>query len=216
MSAPFWTPAKSPELTVAENTRAGYWEAPRAYWSEWDEGWISGLRMPGIVSVSTTKACRLAVKKTPGSHGANSSILAMEPGEIRFRFLMWTPGHLNEYENVVSLILNTLNKSTTGKKQRPTARQLSTAFDVKHPSLAIHRIFSAYFIDFQLPEKGPRTGTMQAGIRMQEFLPLTNNTATRAIKAAMPDNNFAGIPIAAPPSSIAPQNPATNEGASRP
>ena len=216
MAAPFWIPPAAPELTAGELSQSGYWEAPRAYWSEWDTASIGGLRLPGLVAVSTSKACRLVQKKTPGSHGASPSILAMEPGEIRFRMTMWHPQHLIEYEDVVNLILNTIGKSMAGKKQRPNARQLSTAFDVKHPSLAIHRIFAAYFVDFQLPERSGTTGTMQAGIRMQEFLPLSNNTAPRAIKAAMPDNNFAGIPIATPPSSLAPQNPATNPEASAP
>jgi hypothetical protein len=129
---------------------------------------------------------------------------------------MWTPQHLVEYEDVVNLVLNTIGKSMSGKKQRPNARQLSTAFDIKHPYLAMMRIFSAYFIEFQSLEKGSTTGMMTGGIRMQEFLPLSNNTAPRAIKAAMPDNNFAGIPVASPPSSMAPQNPATNPEASAP
>lgn len=216
MAAPFWIPASAPELTAGDSSQDGYWEAPRAYWSEWDTASVAGLRLPGLVSVSTSKACRLVQKKTPGSHGASPAILAMEPGEIRFKMLMWMPQHLTEYEDVVNLILDTIGKSMTGKKQRPSARQLSTAFDVKHPSLAIHRIYTAYFVDFQLPEKGPSTGTMVAGLRMQEFLPLSNNTAPRAIKAAKPDGNYTDLPTAPTPSSLSPQNPATNTGASRP
>jgi hypothetical protein len=164
-----------------------FWEAPQDAWSPWDIATVNDMPVPGIVSVRAHRKHRLDIKPTVGADGATTTLLGFLPAEIEISCRMWTQRHLQQYENLVSSILQTLKIAMYGpapqKGGAPSQRD-QAAFTASHPALAVMGISSLCLERLEPPTLAEQPQVMRALFHFREFIPIANNQSPKTAKAA--------------------------------
>jgi hypothetical protein len=189
----FW---RKPVFTANDGTLwcPGF-EGPTYASSPWDFVYLgipsTSPFTPGICRVDFEKARDIDKKKAAGNDGARVTIHGADLAAINIELRIWTPEQLKALANLWPVLFP------------PAYKGAPPAYDVQHPSFAIHAIKSAQFIGGSGPYVDP-SGMATFRMRAIEFQkPSKKNVTKTAVGSIgslldpgaynMPSNNTSNL-----------------------
>lgn len=138
------------------------WEA--GWWS-WDTVTLGNQDLPGIATVDIKTKRKLDIKSAPGASGATITDQGYEPADVKISLRMWTREHLGMMEAMLKFI-------------SPKLSDITTAWDIMHPSTTLHGIVSVYIRGIDGPKRD-RDGTWTLDLDCVEWFPSPKKNQTK-------------------------------------